>query len=239
MNKNTWILCLILVGCGDGKEDDTDDGNSVFSETTDSGEIASDSDCPSDVPEQYQYSWDCLASSCPGGWLMYRNGIGESTADGRLAVEEKYYIFTTTQSCVDTFSVAGIHSDYNPSNFNCSNCEEIFEIYWQLTDSQCKDTMGWTWKSTFGDQESATDEYYGYLMFDTHNAFGDRNPENNILAIGAAVDSAEGSYSPMMDYARGSATPTEDGVDMDGDGGIDFYPSAFDWVNSGVCYTPG
>jgi hypothetical protein len=222
-------LSLLVAGCTDEKASDEDDSPGSLFEDDTAEPTESDSACPPEVPEEYQYLWDCEANSCDGS-LVYHRGVGSSTADGGFSVTEQWFVFDGNSSCIDTFEIVGSASDYNPSNFNCSNCEEIFEIHWNLVESQCN----WNWSSTFADQESEEQSYYGFLMFDTHNAFGDRNPDDAVLVLGAPVNG--GSYAPFGDYGRGTAVPVGDGVDINGDGGTDFYPADLEWANSGSCY---
>ena len=177
--------------------------------------------CPSEVPEDYQFLWDCdNAEGCSG--KVYRYATGVSTSNGSLTAEEQWFVFEGPGAyCVDRFEISGQASTYDPTTFNCSQCEEIYEVTWRLVDSQC----GWNWSSTFADQESDEQVYRGYLMFDTHDAFGNRNPDNAMLVIGAPTNG--GSYAPMPDYGRGTATPT---------GSEDGPPEDYEWASGGDCY---
>ncbi len=93
---------------------------------------------------------------------------------------------------------------------------------WELSGANC----GVIWGGVFFGRDGSSEEppYDGFLMFDTHNAFGGRNEDNAMLVIGAPIFG--GSYYPNVDYARGTASPTsaEDGP-----------PSDYVYVNQGAC----
>ncbi|MBM76698.1 MAG: hypothetical protein CMK59_14925 [Proteobacteria bacterium] len=176
-----------------------------------------DGACPETVPEEYRYIWDCANDSC-GGAMVYRNAVGESLADGSISVVEDWFVFDGETPCVDRFEITGAITDINPEVFNCSTCEEVFEIQWNLVDATC----GWNWKTSFADQEEPP--YNGYLLLDTHNSFGQRNPDDAMRVLAAPINN-QNQYQILE--SRGTATPTSE---QDG------YPEDYAWSSSGDCY---
>ena len=85
---------------------------------------------------------------------------------------------------------------------------------------------GVIWGGIFFGQDGQSEEapYDGFLMFDTHTAFGDRNEDNGALVVGAPV--LGNSYFPKPDWARGTATPS---------GAEDGPPEDYVYVNAGSC----
>ena len=76
-------VLLFLVACGyqvkiEKKEADT---SAEIPENT--------SDCPDEVPEEYQYVWDCNKENCDGSALVYRYTTGESSDDKSLQLTQK------------------------------------------------------------------------------------------------------------------------------------------------------
>ena len=222
MKKYLIVGSLLVWGCGADKDAETSSENE---EQTETESDVTESGCPPEVPEEYQYLWDCEQTSCdPGAYKVYHYAEGSSTADGSFSATEKWFVFDGSSYCIDTFEIDGQAVETNPSTFDCSFCEEIFEINWRLTDSQC----GWIWSKTFADQESEDQNYYGFLMFDTHASLtGERNEDNKILVVAAPVNRVENTYSPNNDYGRGTATPTSE---------VDGMPEDYVWASSGDCY---
>ena len=216
------VAIFALSACS--AEKSSDDTSADSESSTDTDEVNA-SGCPDDVPEQYQYLWDCEAKNCdPGKSMVYHYAEASSKANGDFSAIEKWFVFDGSSYCIDTFEITGQSVETNPSTFDCSFCEEIFEVHWQLTDSQC----GWIWSNTFAEQENDDQRYYGFLMFDTHTSLTDeRNPDNEILVVAAPVNMAEGVYDPINDYGRGTAIPTSD---------VDGMPEDYIWANSGACY---
>jgi len=230
MRLAVLISLGLVVSCSSKGDDDDDDDDDASAEGDDTGGSifpddsgSSDDGCPDEVPEEYQYLWDCENNSCDG-YLVYHHAVGESTESDITAVEEWFVFSGGGEWCKDTFEITGDVSQINPETYSCSQCEEIFEVNWTLTESNC----GWSWGTTFNDEDNDNQKYYGFLMFDTHNAFGDRNPDDAMLVIGAPVNLSKSTYSLLSDYARGTATPT---------GSNDGPPEDYVWANTGTCYT--
>jgi hypothetical protein len=175
--------------------------------------------CPDSVPEEFRYVWDCASDTC-GGSMVYRNATGESNADGTITISEDWFVFDGAEPCIDHFEITGVITEINPEAFNCATCEEVFEVEWDLTSATC----GWNWKTTFADQEEPP--YYGFILFDTHNSFGQRNPDDAMRVIGVPVNDSGGGQL-LSEYGRGTATPTTE---------QDSYPEVYAWSNSGDCY---
>lgn len=227
-------LPLAIVACNGTKGEDEDDGGGDEDDGDDSGTTGGDEGgdegsgsgggeggCPDEVPEQYRTIWDCDAATCDGA-MLYRYGVGASTSDS-VEVEEQWFLFNGPGDwCMDEFTVAGDWSDLDPTTFNCSECEETYEVEWEHTGTDCGVIWGGVFFGRDGSDEAGP--YDGFLMFDTHNAFGGRNEDNGMLVIGAPV--LGGSYYPNVDYARGTATPT---------GSDDAPPEDYVYVNSGSC----
>jgi hypothetical protein len=203
------------------KKDELEDLQQDSDDTIQDTALDDEAGCPPEVPTDYQYLWDCENSEgCSA--KVYRYATGLSTSDGTLTASEQWFVFEGPGLyCIDKFEINGTASDYDPTTFNCSQCEEIYQVTWRLVDGQC----GWNWSSTFADQESAEQVYQGYIMFDTHDAFGNRNPDNAMLVIGAPTNG--NGYAPMPDYGRGTAIPS---------GSDDGPPEDYEWASNGDCY---
>lgn len=218
-----------LVACGDKESDTT-------TETTDTAENVDNVDgsgCPSVVPEQYRYLWDCEnAEGCSA--KLYRHGYGESFEDGSFVVTEQWFSFAGPGDyCVDTFELTGSWDNREPGTFGCSQCEALYEIDWVMQDSQCEVI----WSPLFADQDAddpATQSYYGFIMFDTHSAFKVRTEE--MLVMSAPVNGNQ--YAPNTNYARGVATPTDPNASPFGEQDPDFdqmQPAEYVWSSAGDC----
>jgi len=194
---------LSLMACGSEKETEEDTENSVF-DADDNPDNVENSNCPSVVPEEYIYLWDCEnTEGCAA--KLYRYGVGESFDDGSFEVTEQWFSFSGPGDyCVDTFEITGSWDSREPSTYGGAAAEELFDISWKMVESQC----GVIWSPLFADQEASdpnTQTYGGFMMFDTHG-FGDmRNEDYNALVLGAPVNG--NSYAPNSNYARGSVTP--------------------------------
>ena len=214
------VLALALA-CSGSKGDDDDDGDA------DTGDTApDDSPCPDSVPEQYQWSWDCEANSCDDDQRMvYHWGSGSSTADGDIELSEQWFMFWDggDSSCVDEMSLDGSYATESPEDFSCAGCEEIWEIDITLDEQGCD--VGWG--STFNDEDNSSGPWTGFAMFDTHTAFGDRNPDDAMQIFMAPVNWDEMTYT-LLTYGRGTAVPTGDD---------DSWPEDYEWVASGACYS--
>ena len=196
-------------------------GEDVSTDTS-TGNSDAESSCPDFVPEKYKFLWDCTGGVCDTGTVLYRHGVGQSFADGTFEVEENWYLFGPGTECKDTFIVSGTSQSINPDTFGCGFCEQIFRVNWVYQEtSNCN--INWT--SFFADQESEEQNYFGYIMFDTHTTLtGERNPDNAMSVVAAPVNG--NNYAPNNDYAKGTAFPTSD---------VDGIPEEYEWVNTGDC----
>jgi len=233
MTKYVWLLSLFSIGCSSEKETGEEEGNSVFDNNDTDGNPSSG--CPSDVPEEYKYLWDCEnAEGCSG--KLYRYGVGSSDEDGNITVTEKWFMFEGPDTyCVDTFEITGSWSPLEPEARGCATCESIYEIDWVMQDAQC----GVLWSPMFADQEASAPEsqnYGGFLLFDTHGGWDIRNEDYGMLVTGTPVNGS--SYAPNANYARGTAIPTYEGATPpeEPDPLIDEQQAAdYVWANSGDC----
>ena len=242
---NRWLFSLGLLStfaCTTDKDSDTGE-NSVFDQNNNDTDNVDGSGCPEVVPEQYRFVWDCENSEgCAA--KLYRYGVGESFADGSFQVTEQWFSFEGPGTyCVDTFSITGEWDAREPATFGGGTAEELFEITWEMADSQC----GLIWSPMFADQEAddpVTQTYGGFMMFDTHNAWSVRNEDYEMLLIAAPVNGNE--YAPNSNYARGTVTPTdpdhaEPAHQEDGNWCCEdplsgtFQAAEYVWANSGDC----
>jgi hypothetical protein len=223
-------MLVLATGCGGSKDDDDDDdtgtdgddGGDDGDDGGDDGDDGGGGGCPDSVPEQYRYIWDCDAETCDGS-MLYRYGVGASDADGDMVITEQWFMFNGPGDfCVDTFELEGETSPIDPTTFNCSQCEETYEVEWNHTGTEC----GVIWGGIFFGQDGQGEEapYEGFMMYDTHTAFGDRNPDNAMLVIAAPVLGS--TYYPQSNYARGTATPSTS---------EDAPPEDYVYVNAGSC----
>lgn len=217
------FLFTMLFACSDKAGDTASNGENE--------EASNGSNCPNAVPEEYRFTWDCLSTDCDGS-MVYRYAQGSSNDSGTLNMQEQWFVFDGVEPCIDTFQIEGVASDINPENFGCTTCERIFEVYWNLIDSQCN----LNWSKTFAEQESDDQSYYGFIMMDTHHrvSFDEGAPleryEDNVINIVAApVNQAQGVYEPIPTYATGTANPNTS-VDEIG------APEDYTWVSQGNCY---
>lgn len=220
----------LTVACGGDKEADADSGGeadgaeSSGGDAGDGGAEGGAAPCPDIVPEEYRFIWDCALNSCPGGPLIYNYATGESDASGALTVAEQWFVFSAGEACVDTFEITGQLSDLDPNELRCSGCEVVYEVEWTMaTGNSC----GLAWGGLFiDDNDNVEGPYSGYLMFDTHTAFGDRNPENAALVVGSPVEGRTAFLNP--NWGRGTATPAA----ADQAAGP---PESYAWTNGGLC----
>lgn len=243
-----WLLSfgmLNFVACNaDGDKESDSDENSVFGQNEDDTDNVDGSGCPDIVPEEYRFNWDCEnAEECSA--KLYRYGVGESFADGSFQVTEQWFKFEGPGAyCVDTFYITGEWDSREPATFGGGTAEELFEITWEMADSQCEVI----WSPMFADQEAddpVTQTYGGFMMFDTHNPWNLRNEEYRMLLIAAPVNGSQ--YTPNSNYAQGTVTPTDPdhALAMSEDAAGDwccedplagtFQPSEYVWTNSGDC----
>ena len=227
-------LCILgllagLSACsGDDKgSDGTDSGGSEGSAGDGGGDDGGTdgSPCPEEVPEEYQYLWDCAAATCDGGVFAVHRGVGSTNESGLLSTTEQWFLFwSEDEYCIEEFELGGPTSSYDPSSFNCSGCEEIYQVEWEMTsDNAC----GLAWGGVFIDDTDNSDgPFSGFLMFDTHNAFGGRNEDNKMLVVSAAVSGS--SYYPNADYGRGTAFPSSE---------VDGPPQDYEWASNGSCWS--
>lgn len=232
--RTLWMTITVaaLTACGEDK-DSTNTGDAVFDQETDNTDNADGSGCPSVVPEQYWFLWDCENSEGCNGKL-YRYGEGESFEDGSFEVTEQWFVFNGPGDyCVDTFSITGQWDDREPSTYGCASCEGMYEVYWEIQESQC----GVLWSPFFADQAAETpdgQEYYGYILLDTHGGWDIRNEE--MLVTASPVNGNQ--YAPNFNYARGTATPTYEGATPVGEADPmkeEQQPAEYKWANTGDC----
>ncbi len=231
------ILICAAASCS-GKDDDDDDddsdtgggpgGGTATGSTTSSGGTGSTTGdgCPDEVPEEYRYLWDCHATTCDGGTKVYHIGEGSSDASGNITTSERWFMFESSGlTCIETFDINGTASPYDPETFKCATCEEIYEVTWQMTSGN---DCGLLWGYTFiGDKSVEKGPFNGFLMFDTHNAFGDRNEDDGMLVVTAMLTTDQSAYYQDRDYGEGTASPTS---------GTDGPPEAYVWGNAGACW---
>ena len=112
---------------------------------------------------------------------------------GYLDTTEQWFLFWDRDTyCIEEFGL-GPTSAYDPASFRCTGCKEIYQVEWDMTtDNAC----GLSWGSVFVDDSDIDSPFSGFLMFDTHNAFGDRNEDNGMLVVSAAV--MEGNTCPIQ-----------------------------------------
>lgn len=230
-----WAALLPLalaLGCGGDKASAEDSGATGESTGGDGGDGGGGDGaldgCPDDVPEAYRFIWDCALNSCPGGPLFYNYGEGESTAGGDILVNEQWYGFWSDRYCIDSFTIEGSAIDVDPAELTCSQCEEVYEVSWTMsTGNQC----GLAWGSLFiDDRDELEGPFDGYILFDTHTAFGDRNEDDAMLVIGAPGKGR--TVYPNPNWARGTATPAS--ADQPPGG-----PETYLWTNGGLCANGG
>lgn len=230
--KAVWMALFTgLVACGDEKESETT--NTVFDQEGENEDNVDGSGCPSVVPEEYRFLWDCENSEGCNGKL-YRQAEGESFEDGSFELTERWFLFNgPSDYCVDTFNIVGQYDSREPSTFGCQSCEVMYEVYWMMTDFQCEVL----WSPFFAEQEPSDperQEYYGFISLDTHGGWDIRSPE--MLVVASPVNGNQ--YAPNTNYARGTADPTdpnatpfEEADPMIGE----HQPSVLEWSNSGDC----
>ena len=217
--------------------------NSLYDQESNDTDNVDGSGCPADVPEEYRYLWDCEnEEGCAA--KLYRYGVGASFDDGSFQVTEQWFSFEGPGAyCVDTFQIMGEWDSREPATFGGSSSEELFEITWEMVESQCQVL----WSPLFADQEADnpdTQTYGGFMMFDTHTAWALRNEDYGALLIAAPVNGNQ--YAPNHNYAEGTVTPTGE---HEAPGGQDdagqwccedtlageFQPAEYVWANGGDC----
>jgi len=223
-----WMALVLTLGCaGDGTGDGDAGGDDTGTGSDDGGGMSSA--CPDEVPDDYIYIWNCAATGCEDGRQVYHHGVGASEPDGSFSVTEDWYQFWDggASHCIETFEITGSLSSLDGEQLNCSGCEVLYSVEWtMLTNNNC----GLNWGSVFEgleDESNLVGPFEGYMMLDTHNAFGGRNEDNGMLVFSAIL---VGSNSYLLDssYGRGTATPTS---------GEDGPPEAYAWASTGACWT--
>ena len=219
------LLPACLEDKGEGDSGGAGDGAATTPAET--ATWGNDSPCPADVPEEYQYLWDCHANQCDeGDRVLYHWGSGSSQANMDLDIDEKWFMFWTeddvAQYCVDTFHIEGEESKYDVGTFECDGCELIFDVSWTLdSDNDCSTV----WGSLFIDDKDEDDgPFNGVLLMDTHNAFGGRNEDNAMLVYSAPFN--DNYYYKDLNYGRGTAWPSTE---------VDGPPEDYNWVSSAQC----
>ncbi len=231
MRVTTISICLgLLAGCGD--KDAAGDSGTVAG-TDDTGEGAEDTDwpedqnCPDGTPEEYELIWDCSMNTCDSrdDIIVYKLAWGASTETG-IEVTEQFWVFDEDKDwCVDEFELVGEpETEWNVDTFNCTTCEQIWRVERTHTVQDC----GYGWTSTLNDKGNDSGVFNAVIMFDTHNSFGDRNPDDASLVYMVNFDSDWDDWDKgRSEWARGTNSPTssEDGP-----------PEDVSWVSSGACY---
>ena len=168
-----------------------------------------DQNCPDGVPEAVAALWDCQLNSCSddSDTITYRLGYGTSTADSLSLTEEFWTFHRDREFTVDSFSIEGTLPDdgTNVSTFSCDSCEEI----WKYKRTEVSNESGSWYSYTFNDKNNDSGVYNGYMMFDTHSAFGDRNPDDAALIYAVHFNSSWSDWDKgRSEWGRGTSTPT-------------------------------
>ena len=234
MTRQTLLLFSLLAAtaCGGDDKGETDDtGAAAGGDDGTADTLWDGNNCPDEVPEEYRNLWSCK-TGCDGDQVLYHWGVGSSDEDGNITVEEKWFFFDPRSDgdvdwCVDTFEITGkVSTDYSVSTFNCDSCESIFEITWDMTSGNAC-SLQWGYLFFGKDFKEKDPPYSGYMLMDTHNSFGDRNPDGNMIVYGYPI--AGNNYFDIHqgDYGRGTALPTSD---------VDSIPEDYEWTSQPVCF---
>ncbi|HCH63215.1 MAG TPA: hypothetical protein DFR83_10450, partial [Deltaproteobacteria bacterium] len=177
------------------------------------------SDCPESVPAEYRDTWDCTASTCPGGTIVYHYGSGSSDSTDQISVTEKWYLFSESSSCMDVWDLSGERSPIDPTTFGAPGAETVWEVEWTL---QTGNACGVAWGGLFAPGfEGLEGPFSGFIQLDTHSELDNsRNEDNAVLVSADVLD--DGRLVHNVNFARGTATPmsTEDGP-----------PERYEWVS--------
>ncbi len=240
--RTAWMAMLLmpLLACSGDDKGETDSGGG---DDGGSGEVDDPlwdgEKCPDEVPDGYEDLWSCR-SGCGGDEVMYHQAVGESFEDGSFAVTESFFFFDPSREesdeeplethemdwCFDTFEITGTPSEYTVDTFNCTTCETIYDVKWDMTtDNQCL----LLWGSLFFGKDYRDKEppYNGVILMDTHNSFGDRNPDDAMIVYGYPIAGSNYYDVHNGDYGRGTATPTSE---------TDGPPEAYEWASGSVCF---
>ncbi len=211
--SSIFLTTMVFACSGDDKGQSTDSGAAADdSGAAEDGGVEgwpAGQNCPDDVPEEVAGLWDCELNSCEtkDDVIVYKLGTGTSTAE-TISLTEEFWVFNRDREWyVDTFTIEGELPDdgTNVSTFNCDSCEEIWQYQRVLTESQ----TGYGWTNTLNDKGNESGKFNGYMMFDTHTAFGDRNPDDAALVYAVHFDSDWDDWSKgRSEWGRGTATPT-------------------------------
>ena len=205
-------------------------------------ETDTDTDDPGDdghplAPEQYKWLWNvegtCETWNNRDGNQVYI--LAENVrveADNSMSGQEKWYWFWAGEGwegdCVDTFEVTGQPIGLDKAQYQCSQCEETFEVSRKLIESTCDINynyylISFDWKDGFPDSDPK-DSYGAIMLLDTLNPNGNPNEDNKMLVVQAKA-LEDGSFSPESvdnDFARGHAIP--DDASQPGP------PGTYDWL---------
>ncbi len=226
------ILCALLAACSGGKSDDATGGSAGDTgggdDTASGGDGgATSGDCPDAVPEEYRNIWDCDASACDDGVVLYHVAAASSTADDPplFSGEEQFFIFEDSGDwCVDTFSLEGEYSAYDPATFGCSECEEIYQVEMTLTSGN---DCGLMWGSLITGDKDDDGPWTGFFMFETHNEINDeRNEDNKMYVVATMYNASEDAWSIDANYGNGYALPTSE---------VDGPPQDYTWASNANC----
>ena len=230
-----------LAGCGSSLE--CGPGTYAQDDICVPGEEDTDTDTDSEsdghplAPERYKYLWN-VEGTCE----TWNNRTGNQVyilaenvrveADGSMNGIEKWYWFWAGEGwegdCVDTFEVSGAPKSLDKAQYQCSQCEEVYEVSRTLTDSTCDINynyflISFDWDE--GPPDSTPKSSYGaYMLMDTLNPNGNPNEDNKMLVVQAKADE-EGYVSPSAvdnDFARGYAIPD--------DASVPGPPGTYEWL---------
>jgi len=203
-------------------------------EEEDTGEDTDDGTHPM-VPDEYKYLWNtddpCTVWGGTEGHRVYILATDvRAEADGSISGTERWFWFFNEpgwdDDCVDTFTLSGQTRAEDYGQYECSQCEEGFEITRTLSEDNCSNSytahmFAWDWQNW---DDPGDLPYVALLMMDTLSPNGNPNEDNKALMVQAKSDtSGEISQSSIdNDFATGHAFP--DNAASPGP------PSSYDWL---------
>ena len=238
-----WIVMAALAGCGGtlecGPGTFEKDGVCVPGEEDTGGDTDTGEDDGGHplAPEKYKWIWN-VEGTCE----TYGNRTGNQvyilaedvrvTADGTLSGTEKWYWFQAGEGwegdCVDTFTLTGKPKGVDKGQYQCSQCEEVYEVERVLTDASCSLNYNYflysyDWKEGFPSSTPA-DSYGAVFLMDTLNPNGQPNEDNKMLMV-HLEETEDGQWITGYvdnDFARGHAVPD--------DASVPGPPATYDWL---------
>jgi hypothetical protein len=233
-----WTGCGSTLECGPGTHEE--DGVCVPGEAdTDTDETDTDVGDGSHpmAPEKYKWLWN-VEGSCETYGSRQGNQVYILAEDvqvdesGMLSGQERWYWFQAGEGwegdCVDTFQITGSPFGVDKAQYQCSQCEEVYEVSRVLTEANCELNynyflIGYDWSDGFPDS-TRLESYSALLLMDTLNPNGEANEDNKMLLLQAKADQ-DGQISPAHldnDFATGHAIPNEAGQPVP--------PGTYDWL---------